>query len=161
VAIDVLYVLPVLISLRVPGNRATLAVALICTLLVAVGYFVSSPGVELWKAVLNRVLAVAAVWITTILGLHNKELASRREEALRERAEALEDVKTLRGLLPICAWCKKVRNDQGYWTQIEEYISKRSGASFSHGICPDCREKHFPNAARKTSESTSPDNDKP
>ncbi len=51
---------------------------------------------------------------------------------------ALADVQTLRGLLPICAWCKKVRNDGGYWEQIEVYIRDHSAATFSHGICPEC-----------------------
>ena len=159
VAIDVLYIVPVLVSLRSPGRMATLIVAGVCSVLVVAGYFISSPGVELWKAVFNRVLAVAAVWITTVLGLLNKETATRRETALRERAEALEDVKVLRGLLPICAWCKKVRNDQGYWTQIESYISKHSEASFSHGICPECVEKFYPRVSRKNERGPEPEDE--
>ena len=55
--------------------------------------------------------------------------------------EALGEVKTLSGLLPICAWCKKVRDDTGYWSQIETYVRDRTHADFSHGICPECREK--------------------
>jgi hypothetical protein len=46
-------------------------------------------------------------------------------------------------MLPICAHCKKVRDDQGYWTRIEDYISRHSEADFSHGFCPDCIEKHY------------------
>ena len=57
---------------------------------------------------------------------------------------ALAEVKKLSGLLPICANCKKVRDDQGYWRQIESYISKHSEATFSHGICPDCVKKLYP-----------------
>jgi len=45
------------------------------------------------------------------------------------------------GLLPICAWCKKIRNDEGYWTDVSTYISERTNADFSHGICPDCYKK--------------------
>ncbi len=56
--------------------------------------------------------------------------------------EALEKVKLLSGLLPICAWCKKIRDDQGYWNAIEHYISQHSEAEFTHGICPDCRKKY-------------------
>jgi sigma-B regulation protein RsbU (phosphoserine phosphatase) len=56
--------------------------------------------------------------------------------------EALAGVKTLQGLLPICAWCKKIRNDGQYWQQVESYITEHSDARFSHSICPDCREKH-------------------
>ena len=59
-------------------------------------------------------------------------------------AEALERVKTLHGLLPICAWCKKIRDDQGYWKQVEVYVQEHTGADFTHGICPDCLEKQRP-----------------
>jgi GAF domain-containing protein len=56
-------------------------------------------------------------------------------------AEALDQVKTLQGLLPICAWCKRIRDDKGYWDQIEAYFHKYAGADFTHGICPQCLEK--------------------
>jgi GAF domain-containing protein len=59
-------------------------------------------------------------------------------------AEALEKVKTLHGLLPICAWCKRIRDDQGYWSQVEAYLREHTGADFTHGICPDCLEKQRP-----------------
>jgi hypothetical protein len=72
----------------------------------------------------------------------------RAERELRERvAAALADIKTLRGLLPICAWCKKVRDDGGYWNRIEEYVSEHTQAEFSHGICPECRAKHLDRAS--------------
>ncbi len=58
--------------------------------------------------------------------------------------EALGQVKTLRGLLPLCAYCKKVRDDRGYWNQIEAYVSEHSHADFSHGICPECAQKYYP-----------------
>jgi GAF domain-containing protein len=56
-------------------------------------------------------------------------------------ANALEQVKTLQELLPICAWCKRIRDDEGYWDQVENYIHKSTGADFTHGICPQCLEK--------------------
>ena len=56
-------------------------------------------------------------------------------------ANALEQVKTLQELLPICAWCKRIRDDEGYWSQVEAYIHKHTGADFTHGICPQCLEK--------------------
>jgi hypothetical protein len=63
---------------------------------------------------------------------------------IRELQEALTMVKLLSGLLPICASCKKIRDDKGYWTQIESYIRDHSEAEFSHGICPDCLKKLYP-----------------
>ena len=56
-------------------------------------------------------------------------------------AATLEKVRTLHGLLPICAWCKRIRDDHGYWSQVEAYIHKHTGADFTHGICPDCLHK--------------------
>lgn len=64
---------------------------------------------------------------------------------LNELKNALKEIQTLNGLIPICASCKKIRDDQGYWEEVETYISKRSKASFSHGICPDCRLVLYPN----------------
>ncbi|MBI2015862.1 MAG: hypothetical protein HYS77_10050, partial [Candidatus Rokubacteria bacterium] len=60
----------------------------------------------------------------------------------RELEEALARVKQLQGLLPICSYCKKVRDDQNYWQQVEIYIEGHSDAQFTHGICPECREKY-------------------
>lgn len=62
---------------------------------------------------------------------------------------ALAEVKTLSGLLPICASCKKIRDDNGYWNQIEAYMSKKTDVQFTHGICPDCVKKFFPEAAKE------------
>lgn len=73
-----------------------------------------------------------------------KMAEEEREKLIVELKSALADVKTLSGLLPICASCKKIRNDSGYWEQIEEYISDHSGAEFSHSLCPDCVKKLYP-----------------
>ena len=71
-------------------------------------------------------------------------LEHRVKERTRELEKALAEVKTLSGMLPICASCKKIRDDQGYWEKIETYISQHSGATFSHGICPECLEQLYP-----------------
>ena len=79
-----------------------------------------------------------------------KEMDCRktRESALRrsntELQQALREVKVLKGLVPICASCKKIRNDQGFWQQLEEYIQQHSEAEFSHGLCTPCIKKHYP-----------------
>jgi len=67
------------------------------------------------------------------------------EKLVRELEKALLEVKTLKGFIPICASCKKIRDDGGYWNQIESYIQKHSDAEFSHSICPDCAKKLYPN----------------
>jgi DNA-binding response OmpR family regulator len=61
----------------------------------------------------------------------------------RQLEQALAEIKTLSGILPICAYCKQIRNDQGYWQQVEEYLSQHSKAMFSHGICPSCYQKEM------------------
>jgi hypothetical protein len=66
------------------------------------------------------------------------QAVEERERLIDDLQEALQDVKRLSGLLPICATCKKIRDDQGYWSQIESYLSAHSEAEFTHGICPDC-----------------------
>lgn len=73
-----------------------------------------------------------------ILNLQN-ELSER----LRQLEVSMAQVKMLTGLLPICAYCKKVRNDGNYWEQVESYISEHSQVQFSHGVCPDCYERYL------------------
>jgi DNA-binding response OmpR family regulator len=76
--------------------------------------------------------------------LEDKKRAEvEREKLIRELQEALVNVKQLSGLLPICASCKNIRDDKGYWTQIEAYIHDHSQAEFTHGICPDCRKRLY------------------
>jgi PAS domain-containing protein len=76
-----------------------------------------------------------------------REIAERqnaeveKEMLIEELREALSNIKTLSGLLPICAWCKKIRDDGGYWRQVEAYVSEHSNAEFTHAICPHCMEK--------------------
>lgn len=64
-----------------------------------------------------------------------------RQKLLVRLEKSLKEIKTLRGLLPICAWCKNIRDDQGYWKNVEAYIEEHTGAAFTHGICPVCLKK--------------------
>ena len=72
------------------------------------------------------------------VGIRVLELQGALAQRVRELEEALSRVKILQGLLPICSYCKKIRNDHNYWQQVEGYISDHSEAQFSHGICPEC-----------------------
>jgi len=67
-----------------------------------------------------------------------------KEKLIRELQEALDNVKTLSGLLPICAKCKNIRTDDGYWMQVESYLRDYSGLNFTHSICPECVKKLYP-----------------
>ena len=76
------------------------------------------------------------------VALSNITKLKQAEEALQKALH--DEIKTLRGILPICANCKKIRDDQGYWNQIEIYVRDHSEVVFSHGICPDCANKLYP-----------------
>jgi DNA-binding NtrC family response regulator len=67
--------------------------------------------------------------------------AIERQKLLIRLENSLKEIKTLRGLLPICAWCKKIRDDKGYWKKVEAYITELTGTEFTHGICPACHSK--------------------
>ena len=73
-----------------------------------------------------------------------KKLEKERDKLIVDLQKALEEVKTLQGILPICSFCKNIRNDEGYYEQIEWYIHKHSGVDFSHTICPTCMKEHYP-----------------
>jgi PAS domain S-box-containing protein len=77
-----------------------------------------------------------------------KQNEGERDKLIQDLQDALASVKSLSGLLPICASCKKIRDDKGYWSQVEHYISQHSQATFTHGICPDCIKKLYPNLAK-------------
>ena len=79
--------------------------------------------------------------------LELSRLRARLAQQAADLQEALAKVKTLSGFIPICASCKKVRDDRGFWSQIESYVSEHSDAEFSHGLCPDCVGKFFPDSA--------------
>lgn len=73
-----------------------------------------------------------------------RQIEAGRENLIKDLQEALDKIRTLKGLLPICASCKKIRDDKGYWNQIEAYISAHTDADFSHSVCPDCAAKLYP-----------------
>jgi len=78
------------------------------------------------------------------VGLYRAKLETEREALIKELQEAMSKIKTLSGLIPICAWCKKIRDDKGYWQTVEQYIGEHSQAEFTHGMCPECQKKYIP-----------------
>jgi len=81
-----------------------------------------------------------------------KRVEEERKRLNIELKEAFDKIKTLRGLIPICAGCKRIRDDRGYWNQLEQYVEEHSDASFSHGLCPECFRKYFTDAAKAKKE---------
>lgn len=78
---------------------------------------------------------------------HRKARERELEKKVVQLRKAISDLKTLSGLLPICSYCKKIRDDKGYWQQVDSYITDHSAAGFSHSICPECLQEHYPDYA--------------
>ncbi len=136
VAGGVPYILVVLISLWSPRTSLPIYVAIGGSALTVIGFYSSPSGGELWQVLFNRALALFAIWTTAILSVQRKTFQVEREKALSE-------LKILSGFLPICASCKNIRDDKGYWEQIETYIHDHSEADFSHSICPECAKELY------------------
>ena len=99
---------------------------------------------------------LAAAELKTANARLSQEVEARRmtelakDAAIDELRAAVNEIQALRGIIPICSHCKKIREDHGAWSQLEAYIQRRSAAQFSHGICPDCIEKYYPELKRKS-----------
>ena len=102
----------------------------------------------------NKDLETVGISITARDVSERKRQEAEREQLIQELQAAMAEVKTLSGMLPICAQCKKIRDDKGYWNQIEKFIAAHSNARFSHGFCPDCLHHLYPDFAEGTPAST-------
>jgi hypothetical protein len=136
------YVLPVLIATWGVGTSRGLGFALLsaccwyCVDLTS-GRILTHEFYRIWDT-LNHLLSYSLIAVVT----GRLKQAFQGKQALRENLDlTLRNVKELEGLLPLCAWCKKVRNDEGYWQELEAYLQPRSKTAFSHGICPECAAK--------------------
>jgi hypothetical protein len=129
IAIPIAYVLPVLLTLWSSRPLFPYLTAIGVTALTVIGFFVSPPGLH-DLAIQNRLIALGTVWCVASLTL------------LFKRAK--RDIAALQRLLPICASCKKIRDDKGYWEGIEQYVEQHSDILFTHSMCPACLEKWYP-----------------
>ncbi len=130
VAIPMLYVVPILLAVQCRQQWFRVSVAVGCTVLTVLGYTFTEAAVPEWIAVTNRTLAIAAMWISAVLAW--------------ERAKAKAHIAILRDLLPMCASCHKIRDDKGYWSQVEQYLESHTQTTLTHGICPECLQKWYP-----------------
>ncbi|MBN1308257.1 MAG: hypothetical protein JXA18_10095 [Chitinispirillaceae bacterium] len=100
---------------------------------------------SLWNSIIRLFVFMLIVYFVFKI----KQSIAAERKISDDLRTALAQVKTLRGLIPICAACKKIRNDQGYWERIEKYIEDHSEADFSHGICEECARKLYPEIFNK------------
>ena len=94
--------------------------------------------------------ALGSVATEIAFGIAQKWTEDERERLVAELQTAMANVKTLSGLVPICSWCKKIRDDGNYRHHLESYISEHTNATFNHGVCPDCMAKHYPEFTHDT-----------
>jgi hypothetical protein len=101
---------------------------------------------SVWRKEIVQELTEIALFIgLTLVGAWLVRRAWLRQQTAHGNLEQLlAEVKTLGGMLPICSHCKKIRDDKGYWNQIEAYLNEHTDAEFTHGICPDCAKEVFP-----------------
>jgi len=139
------YFIPVGYATWVSGRPAGVILSVLCALVwfsvdLASGHAYSSD----WYGVWNTGIRLVSFLIITLALSDIKGHLARERRLSAQLREALDQVKELRGLLPICAGCKKIRNDQGYWEQIELYIRSHTHAEFTHSICPECARRLYP-----------------
>ncbi len=145
------YVFP-LVTYYVLGHRkGTIAIAVMMFIYGVILYFPGTPFLFTEYTLIFKtrfilsLLFVSAVAFVLELSRYNAYREQKR--LIIELQDALDEVDTISGLIPICAKCKKVKNDRGFWEQVETYIEKRSKALFSHGLCKDCAEELYGNEA--------------
>lgn len=112
-------------------------------------------GITQWLTATMLFVCLGGLTFSVVKDLHATLAKTEQEIAERQRAEmalrksneelaaAMASVRTLKGFLPVCAWCRKVREDDGYWKELETYVTQHTDARITHGICPTCREKNF------------------
>jgi hypothetical protein len=99
----------------------------------------SNIALAFWNTIIRLLSFLIIAYSTSKIRL----LLAKERETAQALRDALSQIKTLSGLIPICASCKKIRDDKGYWNQLEAFIQEHSEAEFSHGICPDCMKKLY------------------
>jgi hypothetical protein len=148
-AVWLLQVVLVWIATLWANRRQLLALAAMCATFIVLGFWLTpKTGPVTWVDQCNVLLSLGTVLALTHGCLRQRATEDARRKAEDDAVKAQETVRILRGLLSICAWCKKIRNDSGNWEQLEFYISNHSHAEFTHGICKECAVRLNPGTAK-------------
>ncbi len=144
---DLLFVAAVIVVSRYAGITAGLIVSFL-SVLIFDWYFDNTPHVLDFSVggVVRAVVFGSLSVLVASLEQHRLQVMDRLLESNRTLQRALQEIKTLRGLLPICMHCKKIKTEREHWVEVEEYVRKHSEAQFTHGLCPSCYQKYYPDA---------------
>jgi hypothetical protein len=150
IGIEVFYLMPIsLIAWIINRNSgiimSVISAATIMTANLFAGKVVQNYLIESWNIFVHFGFFIVVVYLIA----EEKIISDNNKSLIRELQAANNEIKTLSGLLPLCSSCKKIRDDNGYWTHIELYISENTEAQFSHSICPECKDKLYPKSAKK------------
>lgn len=149
VGLSVFYLGPIVLSVWFINRRAGIFMSVLSIVTMAATMYLTGYVAGLahrgyltdsWTLFLRFCFYIIVVFLVSSL----KESFDKQERLVVELKKALDEIKTLSGFLPICASCKKIRDDRGYWNELEKYISEHSEAQFSHGLCPECAERLYP-----------------
>jgi len=142
-----IYFLPVLLAAWQGGTLAGVLAALVAAAVWRGTDMVGHPGAaQGWILFWDGSIHLFSFVAVSLFVSWARSLVMRERALVHDLSEVLASVRELEGLLPMCAWCKKVRDDQGYWQQIETYISAHTKADWTHGICPECQAKFMESA---------------
>lgn len=158
-SISVFYLAPICLVAWYAGQSSGVAFAIVSASVwlladVGAGHTFDHAAVPLW----NAVVLLGSFIIVVVVLVRLKVAYETQLSLANELHEAMDKIKVLKGLIPICAWCKKIRDDKGYWQEVDTYITEHSEALFTHAICPQCKEKVKKElvAINKTSKQTQP-----
>ncbi len=140
----VFYFVPVAVAAWKVGPASSYLIAILSSIVWFLSDMYSSHSyssifLAFWNAAIRLVSFLIIAYATSKIRL----LLTEERKLSKDLKDAFSQIKALRGLIPICASCKRIRDDKGYWTRLEAYIQEHSEAEFSHGICPDCMKKLY------------------
>ena len=144
IGMEVLYLMPIGLSSWLVNRRAGIIMSGLSTVTLMTAHILAGEVIESYFIYYWNIFVHVGFFMVVVYLISEEKIISDNNKILICKLQkSLDEIKTLSGLLPICSACKKIRDDDGYWKQIEHYISEYTDATFSHSICPVCKEKLY------------------
>ena len=145
IGMEVFYLMPICLLSWLVNRRTGIIMSVISTATLMTANLLAGKNIVNYFIYYWNIFVHFGFFIVVVCLISAEKIISDNNEMLIDKLQkSIEEIKTLSGLLPMCSACKKIRDDDGYWKQIEHYISEYTDARFSHSICPDCKEKLYP-----------------